>query len=55
MSKTYHIYLNDKCLFKNLDDDEFDVVWGRLYLSYWDGLTYSECVEEEQYDLEPSY
>ena len=55
MSKTYHIYLNDKCLFKNLDDDEFDVVWGRLYHSYWDGLTYSECVEEEQYDLDPSY
>ena len=45
--RTYHIYLNDRCLFKNLDADEFDVVWGRLYHSYWDGLTYSECVEEE--------
>ncbi len=45
--RTYHIYLNDRCLFKNLDADEFDVVWGRLYHSYWDGLTYAECVEEE--------
>ena len=54
MPKTYHIYLNDKCLFKNLDDGEFDVVWGRLYHSYWDGLTYSEC-DEKIYDLEPSY
>ena len=45
--RTYHIYLNDRCLFKNLDADEFDVVWGRLYHSYWDGLTYSESVEEE--------
>ena len=54
MPKTYHIYLDDRCLFKNLDDDEFRVVWGRLYHSYWDGLTYSEC-EEKKYDLEPSY
>ena len=48
--RTYHIYLNDRCLFKNLDADEFDVVWGRLYHSYWDGLTYAECVEEEAAD-----
>ena len=43
-----------KDLFKNLDDEEFRVIWGRLYHSYWDGLTYSEC-EEKIYDLEPSY
>ena len=54
MPKTYHIYLNDKCLFKNLNDQEFTEVWRRLYQSYWDGLTYSEC-EEKIYDLEPSY
>ena len=23
MPKTYHIYLNDKCLFKNLNEEEF--------------------------------
>ena len=53
---TYHIYLNDRCLFKNLDETEFDIIWGRLYHSYWDGLTYEEVVEkpEEKY-IEASY
>ena len=26
--KTYHIYLEGKVLFKDLNDDEFDVIWG---------------------------
>ena len=26
---TYHIYLNDKCLFKNLNQEEFDLIWDR--------------------------
>ena len=56
MPKTYHVYLNDRCLFKNLDEREFKVIWGRLYHSYWDGLTYSEMSEEpnEKY-IEQSY
>ncbi len=56
MPKTYHVYLNERCLFKNLDESEFKVIWGRLYHSYWDGLTYSEMVEEpnEKY-IEQSY
>ena len=45
--KTYHIYLKDRCLFKNLDEDEFKVIWGRLYHSYWDDITYSEVNEKE--------
>ncbi len=45
--KTYHIYLNDRCLFKNLNADEFKVIWGRLFHSYWDGITYSEVSEKE--------
>ncbi len=54
--KTYHVYLNDRCLFKNLNEREFKVIWGRLYHSYWDGLTYSEVVETpiEKYE-ESSY
>ena len=48
MSKTYHVYLDDRCLFKNLDEEEFKVVWGRLYHSYWDGLTYAEMAEEDR-------
>ena len=44
-SVTYHIYLNDKCLFKNLNQEEFDIIWGRIYHSYFkDELSYSECV-----------
>ena len=45
--KTYHIYLKERCLFKNLNEDEFKVIWGRLYHSYWDGITYSEISEKE--------
>tara|TARA_B100000900_G_scaffold377090_1_gene360248 strand:- start:1310 stop:1495 length:186 start_codon:yes stop_codon:yes gene_type:complete len=41
-SKTYHIYLKDECLFKDLNESEFDVIWGRLYRSYWtEDVTYS--------------
>ena len=55
MSKTYHIYLEDKCLFKNLDEKEFEVIWGRIYRSYWkDDLTYSEIRENPTLELEES-
>ena len=42
---TYHIYLKDRCLFKDLDEEEFRVIWGRLYRSYWDDITYSEVTD----------
>ena len=46
-NKNYHIYLNDKCLFKNLNQEEFDVIWGRIYHSYFkEELTYVECIDE---------
>ena len=57
MSKTYHVYLNDKVLFKNLDESEFKVIWGRLYHSYYkEELTYTEISQKpnEQY-IESSY
>jgi hypothetical protein len=41
--KTYHIYLNDKCLFKNLNESEFQVIWSRMYHSYFgEQITYAE-------------
>ena len=45
--KTYHIYLEDnKCLFKNLNEDEFDIIWNKLYTSYWtEQMTYTEVNE----------
>ena len=42
MSNTYHIYLNDKCLFKNLNESEFDIIWSKLYTSYYgEDVSYS--------------
>ncbi len=44
---TYHIYLNDKCLFKNLNEDDFDLIWDKIYRSYFkEELTYAECIED---------
>jgi hypothetical protein len=41
--KSYHIYLNDKCLFKNLNEEEFNTIWNKIYWSYWrEELTYTE-------------
>ena len=42
-TKFYHIYLEDKCLFKNLNEEEFKVIWDKLYRSYWmEDITYTE-------------
>ena len=43
---TFHIYLRDECLFKDLDQKEFNVIWGRIYKSYFkEDITYSEIME----------
>ena len=43
--KNYHIYLNDKCLFKNLNQEEFEFIWDKIYHSYFkEELTYTECI-----------
>ena len=53
---TYHIYLKDRCLFKDLNEDEFKVIWVRIYHSYWDDITFSRVNEtNDQLNLEPSY
>ena len=42
---TYHIYLRGECLFKDLNDYEFNLIWGRIYQSYFkEELTY-EVIE----------
>ena len=44
--KAYHIYLEDKCLFKNLNEEEFEIIWGRIYKSYFtEDITYVEVNE----------
>ena len=47
--KTYHIYLRDECLFKDLSESEFDVIWGRIYQTYFmEELSYSEVTEDRK-------
>ena len=47
--KTYHIYLRDECLFKDLSESEFEVIWGRIYQTYFmEDLTYSEVTEDRK-------
>ena len=43
---TYHIYLEDKCLFKDLNQEEFDIIWGRIYRSYLQSPSPTRCVKE---------
>ena len=53
--KFYHIYLEDKCLFKNVNEEEFDIIWNKLYTSYWkDELTYTEVSDVQLASLEES-
>ena len=47
--KSYHIYLKDECLFKDLSESEFEVIWGRIYQTYFmEDLTYSEVTEDRK-------
>ena len=59
MTKTYHVYLKDEVLFKDLNEEEFDVIWGRLFHSYYrEELSYSlieDTDNTKELDLEPSY
>ena len=54
--KTYHIYLDDnKCLFKNLNEEEFNIIWNKLYTSYWkDEISYAEITDTPLPSLEES-
>ena len=46
MNPTYHIYFQEKVLFKNLTLEEFTLIWNKLYTSYWkEELTYTEVSE----------
>tara|TARA_B100000287_G_scaffold23391_1_gene22882 strand:+ start:323 stop:502 length:180 start_codon:yes stop_codon:yes gene_type:complete len=59
MIKTYHVYLKDEVLFKDLNEEEFEVIWGRLFHSYYkEELSYSlieDTDNTKELDLEPSY
>ena len=41
-TKTYHIYFKQECLFKDLNQSEFDIIWSRIYRSYFtEDITYT--------------
>ena len=43
-TKTYHIYFRQECLFKDLNESEFDIIWSRIYRSYFtEDITYT-CI-----------
>ena len=51
MTTSYHIYFRQEVLFKNLNLEEFTLIWDKLYTSYWkEEITYS-CVTENTKDL----
>ena len=53
---TYHIYLRGECLFKDLDDYEFKLIWGRIYQSYFkDELTYEQIELDNGITEDASY
>jgi len=48
---TYHIYLKNNCLFKDLTEWEFNIIWRRIYKSYFtEDLTYEKLSEPEMVD-----
>ena len=55
MNPTYHIYFQEKVLFKNLTLEEFSLIWNKLYTSYWrEDITYTVCYDEVCVE-EPSF
>ena len=55
-TSTYHIYLRGECLFKDLDDYEFNLIWGRIYQSYFrDELTYTKIELDSDISEDASY
>jgi len=56
MNNTYHIYLRGECLFKDLDEYEFKIIWGRIYESYFrDELTYEQFEYNNEVIQDASY
>ena len=55
-TSTYHIYLRGECLFKDLNDYEFKLIWGRIYQSYFrDELTYTKVELDNDIAEDASY
>ena len=63
MFDSYHIYFRGEILFKNLNKEDFEFVWDKLYISYINALneelTYEKIkgknIRQSAQNLEPSY
>ena len=52
-TSTYHIYYEEKCLFKNLSEEDFHFIWSKLYTSYHkEEITYTYIEENPTLDKE---
>ena len=54
---TYHIYFDGQCLFKNLTENEFNIIYGKIYSSYFgERITYEVITEvPNEREFEHSY
>ena len=43
---TYHIYFDGQCLFKNLTESEFNIIYGKIYSSYFGERISYEVITE---------
>ena len=43
---SYHIYWKDKILLKDLDEEEFRNIWGKMHWVYHNELNYIEVGEQ---------
>lgn len=63
MTKIYHVYAKDKCLYHSLNEDQFNEIWknlkgmvGLMKTEYTeDDLSYEELTINRQVSLESSY
>ena len=52
---TYHIYWKDRPIFKNLEEDDFFMIWEKIMHLYNDELSYVRLKGSETADLETSH
>lgn len=63
MTKIYHVYAKNKCLYHSLNEDQFNEIWenlkgmvGLMKTEYTeDDLSYEELTVNRQVSLESSY
>ena len=52
MMKEYHIYFKERCIFKQLSEGQFEIIWPLLNKDYNSELTFSEFTENPHKEYE---